>query len=164
MRNEWDEEQDRILDSALATYSAPDPRPGLEKRVVAKLLWQSPRHAWPRWAVAVPMLAGMLAIVAYWIRPAAPHASAPQRVAQSALPTKHIVQARPATAVAKAVRPRGASASRPGLPKASAFPSPSPLTAEERALVRLAVGNPGVLQNALASGQQLNQPLTVKPI
>ena len=103
-------------------------------------------------------------MVAYWAKPEAPRVNVPQRVVQSTVPVEHDAQTQPAAVVAKVLRPPRAPEAQPSVAKAAVFPTPSPLTAEERALMQLAASNPAVLQNVHISQQRRNQPLTVEPI
>jgi hypothetical protein len=164
MRIDDRNELDQILDSALASYSARHPWPGIEQRVINRLSQAKPRERWLRWVVPAPVLAGTLAIVAYWFRPEAPHANVPGRVVQSTVALESEIQPRTSASVARAVRVHRPPSLRPRAAKAAVFPAPSPLTAEERALMQLAVSNPEVLQHAQISRQQWNRPLTMESI
>jgi hypothetical protein len=163
MTNDDRYELDRILDTALVSYCAQQPRPGIEQRVIAGLFGTKQHESWVRWLIPVPVLAGVLAIVAYWPDAEPTRVKVPQRVVQGtarAEPDAHL----PVPVQAKAVVSRKRRAMQPVVEKAAVFPMPSPLTAEERALMRLAASNPDVLQNVQVWQQQRNQPLTVEPI
>ena len=164
MRNDDRDELDRILDSALASYCAAQPRPGIEQRVIAGLSGAKQHERWVRWLTPVPVLALALAIVAYWPSAQPPRVNVPRRVVQSTAPAERDADLQPVPATAKAVGFRKPRAVQPAVEKAAVFPMPSPLTAEERALMRLAASNPEILQNVQISHQQRNQPLTVEPI
>ena len=159
MRNDGPDELDRILDSALASYSARQPWPGMEQRVIARLPRAKQRNIWLRWMIPAPVLAAVLTMIVYWVKPEAARVNVPQRVVESMAPVEHYVQPPPTTVVRKAARVRKSHTVQPAV-----FPIPSPLTAEERALIQLAASNPEVLENAQVSRQQSNQPLTVEPI
>ncbi len=114
---------DRLLDEALA---APPEDPGLAPRVLARLE-AAPRRSWWIWAVpAAATAAAVVFAMAVWpdppLLPPAPH------VDVAVLRTIPFGPARPAPAVAAQVR---------RVPQSATFPAPSPLSAEERALLRL---------------------------
>jgi hypothetical protein len=51
------------------------------------------------------------------------------------------------------------------LPKEAVFPSPSPMTPEERALLLLARRDPDLLADAFSTGNRLNAaPIQIAPI
>lgn len=144
-----DQEMDRRLDAALASFTAVEPRQGLEARLLANLGAEQarvPSRAWWQWglagAVAVILLIGALA----WrsIRPSHPtvanhppatiqHASTQEtnsapHTAPDVTTAKHAPMPSPAT---RRVAAATAIAVRPKLDK---FPSPQPLSTEEIAL------------------------------
>jgi hypothetical protein len=162
MRVDSHDELDQILDSALASYCAQQPRPGIEQRVIARLLQPAMRRHWLRWVVPVPALAGLL-LITYWIKPSASPASTPQYVVRKE-PVKRDLQPSPATTVAQAAPGRKVRVMRPSVVKAAVFPTPSPLTEEERVLVQLAASAPELLHSVQIDRQHWNQPLTVEPI
>jgi hypothetical protein len=165
MRSESHDELDQILDSALAGYSARQPWPGIDERVIARLRGQKRQDAWLRWVVPVPVLAAIVMIIAYLVEPEARHVNVAPPVVQRPVPVeRHDEQPQPAAIIAKVPPLHRAPAIRPNVLKAPVFPAPSPLTAEERALIQLAASNPEVLQNAQISRQHGNEPLTVQPI
>jgi hypothetical protein len=152
--NERNDELDRILNSALAAYSAQEPRPGLEQRVIAGLRPVNKRYHWLRWAIPVPVLAGVLLMIVYWEKPAvAPPVSMPRQpsIAKSDVPA---VVAKPARVRRTRRRPA----------KAPVFPSPTAPTPEERALAQLAGSNPQILQEVSLWQRRQSEPLTVEPI
>jgi hypothetical protein len=162
MQRDDHDELDRILNGALATYSVRQPWPGIEQRVLGRIPQPGSCDAWMRRAVWVPVLTALVVVVAYWVSAATPRAIVPQRSAQIKPDVRH-VQAAPATTAAKQVR-RVVGRVRRIRPKAPIFPTPSPLTAEERALLRIAVSDPLILQAAVDFQRQSSQPLTVEPI
>jgi hypothetical protein len=139
-----------LLDTALAKYSAVEPRVGLEDRILTNLLTeqeQSPVHAWWKWGLAAIAAIAVvaLAMTFRWQRPSrlivvqrtpvetpnstnrktqvANREATPQPKHPAILPTrKH--HASPAVALE----------ATPAL-KLDQFPSPQPLTEEEKALV-----------------------------
>jgi hypothetical protein len=110
------EEQDDLLREALASYAGREPRPGIEQRVLQRA--RSPRiAARSRWAMV--FLAAACVIVMTMI---------PRQEALE-IPSPRIAQAPPVMLKSEAPRVVG----RP-----ERFPTPSPLTREERTLLTLA--------------------------
>ena len=63
------DELDKILDSALASYSQEEPRPGLDARVLKRIraAGEARSFAWWRWATAIPVFACLLFLaVTFW--------------------------------------------------------------------------------------------------
>src|SRR5690242_15687415 len=120
-------ENDELLERALATYAGAEPRPGLEQRVIARVFSEParPRFRWLRWAWAVPALAG--AVVAVLSIPRTP---APPQAPRPPAAVVPVASAAPVPA-----RPAIHRRHRAAQPKPRLFPTPSPLTAEERLLV-----------------------------
>jgi hypothetical protein len=163
---------DLLIDSALATYADPGPGSKLEDRVLVTLAavrtdtvrerrrW---RTRWLPWAVAIPIAAGLLFL---WLSPRrdkplpasvpqearsappqaiAPHANSSSEV-RPAVPRRHVIRgAQPASPVQ--------TAQAAPLPKLDVFPTPQPLTAEERALVEVVTQTPLPAREALVEAQ-----------
>jgi len=139
---------DRWLDEELARYSNVEPRPGLEHRVLAHVrdsvrAEAAPRRKfWLRWAIVAPALAVLLFIVdsnlprrsrpehllggprkppsLAWEQQHQPLSPAPQRKS-AAMPRKLPLLTRENT--------------RRPLPRLAVFPSPEPLTPQEKLLL-----------------------------
>ena len=160
MPSDGQDKLDQILDSALATYSGREPWPGIERRILARLPQANQSYVWLRWAVPVPVLAGVLMTIAYCVRPEPSHMSVQHHIVQNTISEPEVQprRAEVATVAGRKAKPRRSSA-RFGM-----FPAPSPLSAEERALVQLAGSNPEVLRNALVSYEHHTKPLTLEPI
>jgi len=139
---------DHALDVALAKYSAIEPRPGLERRIVANLRSAQdavPARSWWQWsAVSVMAMLLVVAAAAAWklSRPAervVQHPAAPMpRSAQVATNTetplpvqRYPLQRRRAQRHSAAQHDLASDG-----PKLDQFPSPEPLTQEELALIR----------------------------
>lgn len=141
------DELDRVLDVALAKYAA-EPRAGLEERVLANLRAETARGAervWRRWCVLAAVVAALVIVAALSWRPG-----------RSARPTNHVAIAMPTTqpastqvaasgeprevrlqaghALRKTRRHRAPDAVVAAQPKLEQFPSPQPLSEQERAL------------------------------
>jgi len=155
-----DRNLDRDLDAALAKYAAVEPRPGLEQRVLANLLAErrreTARASW-RWpAAALAALAVLLAVTLIWRL----DQSAPDHASQPPTPTLPSAQA-PTIQLA---RDHGSDHEKPAIspaakksaghdpppsqrmvaatqkrnpqpyPKLDQFPSPEPLSEQEKIL------------------------------
>ncbi|MGA9565684.1 MAG: hypothetical protein WBS19_09200 [Candidatus Korobacteraceae bacterium] len=156
------QELEKILDQALSEYRDAEPLSGLEDRVMRRIQEQKairqPRGL--RWAIAL----GCAAAIAFamWLglerRP-------PQTTAPSARANPESVQPAPVQVPSVAVADTGANAShrpKPARQTASAmappeqpthvmpavFPSPTPLTAEERAFVAALQRDPVAMPTA----------------
>jgi hypothetical protein len=144
-----DHELDRALDAALATYAAVEPRAGLEDRIFANLRAEQARavgRAWWRWpvtAIAVALVVVALGLVWKSVKTSHPVAKHPPAVIESGKQTGTQAQnrdpnsARPPvrTPIRRAVRhqPR-AEAVAASNPKLDQFPSPQPLSEQEKLL------------------------------
>jgi len=136
---------DRTLDAALAKYASVEPREGMEERILANLRaadTRSAQRAWWNWGFAV--LAAVLAIAAVavwrWSQPTQrPIANHPSTVKQapvapdlahgdgnSAPPTQSLPRRTPRH------RPEGEVVA--ANPKLDVFPSPLPLSEQEKIL------------------------------
>ena len=149
------DELDRALDAALAKYAAVEPRAGMEGRILANLHAQPSvgNHSWWRWTFAAAALALVVFALALAWRstrgsPQIAHektATVPRQPQQEQQHTDVGVVARVATA--RAVRGHAPVRRRSpvvvaSIPKLEQFPSPQPLSDEERALARYAAHFP----------------------
>jgi hypothetical protein len=175
---------DFLIDSALSTYADPGPGSKLVDRVLVTLAavrTETPRvrARWRSrllpWAVAIPVSAGLLFL---WLSPrrdkplpaserqearsTAPGAIAPRLNSSSEVrphvPRRHVIRsaqpASPVQAIQAAV-----------LPKLDVFPTPQPLTPEERALALIATQIPLPAREALVEAQSLDaQPVRIAEI
>jgi hypothetical protein len=149
MADETQDELDRVLDAALAKYAAAEPRAGLEARVLADLRAereQVPDRSWWRWsAVAVLASVVVVAVTLAWRsgRPSLPvvknDPSAPANVSKE--PKRQVASdgvgsgvrpPRPGTGPKVAVSPNVPIAV--AHPKLGQFPSPHPLSEQEKIL------------------------------
>ncbi len=128
------DEIDHLLEEAMRSYT-PEPRPGLEARVLNHIRLDGKRRrlAWLPFAIAIPLLTTLLLVFhspRHSPRPptivaAAGHSPAPALPAALAVTGKrHVRRAR-------------VVATRP-----DQFPTPSPLTPEEQALLRFVSRHP----------------------
>jgi hypothetical protein len=152
------DELDRILDAALAKYAAAEPRVGIEGRVLATLRAEGTRltkPAWWRWSVIAALAAVIVVVLALASRSGKRFHPV---VANHPLPAEPAAKENPQIATngdGKEVRPQKRSARRgksvrrsqpeiviaanPGSPKLSSpkldqFPSPQPLSEQEKIL------------------------------
>lgn len=169
--NDRDNSLDSRIDAVLRAYAEPADAP--DPRVIALRLLQQGREVeshrnwllW-RWAVPAAVCLILLATVIAWrlrslqrpqvaqthtlpqtLRPAKPAAAVVRHAAVAAAPRKP-----PRLVLAK---------SRP-LPKLDVFPTPTPLSPQERALVAFAEHGPPAVQRAVLQDQKdWNNPVTI---
>jgi len=144
-----DEDQaERELDAALAMYTAVEPRAGLEERILANLRAQQGavhRRLWWRWSVAVAA-AAIAALALIWRsgKPSHPVVAARQSITiQSPLRQESQVANQDANAVHSrrhapihrtTMQPAQFGAGAAANPKLDQFPSPRPLSEQEKIL------------------------------
>ena len=150
MANEPDR-LDRMIDAALTGYSAAEPLDGLEERVLNKAFAQRPRVTgwWIGWAAATLAAALLLALgVAHWPNRTAAtvHATPESRREVAILPP--LSESPREEAPRRTIPARRKPVSRADLPKMPVFPTPSPLSDTERALLRFASLHPNEARNA----------------
>jgi hypothetical protein len=141
-----DRELEQLIDAALPSYSAAEPQPGLEHRILTRAFAEQPRRrslGWT-WAFAVPAIACLLIFL---LLPGhhhiVPHSAVGRSAPTSAAPpsTEADIAAKTTPSPSQPRAPHAHSvvashlAMREPLPKKDIFPSPSPLTAEEQTLV-----------------------------
>ena len=137
------DEIDQLLDAAIASYA--EPRFGLEQRMLARIAEEREAgktalgRSWLPWASAVPVAATLLFL--FLAGPKMMHRSQPQPMASRnstwLQPRPHleaVPEGRPAAPRAR-LRMTKAMTHSPELPKLDVFPTPVPLTADERSLV-----------------------------
>jgi hypothetical protein len=142
-----DRELDHLIEAALTSYSATEAHPGLEQRILANALTESPRRSrfsWA-WALAVPT-AACLVILLFFAGRHTSHRNTLEATATAA-PETATASPRQTPVTDSFPSPRKRSiphkaSAQPSmvsqtLPKEEVFPSPSPLTAEERAAIAL---------------------------
>jgi hypothetical protein len=124
------EERDELLREALAGYSAPEPPVGMEQRVLHRIATSRRDWAWrrPAWAFAVLAVAAALVVM---FRPPREQALTPP-VTQVLTPVAPPAMVEASGLVADETAVKRHPATRP-----REFPSRTPLTKEERALLAL---------------------------
>jgi hypothetical protein len=137
------------LASALEKYSAVEPRPGLEERILVNLRSQqaaSAHGAWWRWTGALAAALLVTALVLWRVERQHPQPIARRPTdSPEQMPSRTVANPRPAieaepVAPVTVRRTRKHTSAQPALaavePKLDRFPSPQPLSEEELALVR----------------------------
>ena len=141
------DEVDRMLDAALKQYGAVEPRDGLEDRVLAHLRSESlnsPSRTWWYWGIGAAVVAALAMLLAVTWRPhpqsrgiVAQHSalSTPRKDEQPALHQDRGSEQKAAVRT-RHRRLRLASAARAAnvFPKLDQFPSPQPLSEQEKIL------------------------------
>jgi hypothetical protein len=156
------DELDKILDGALSSYSREESRPGLEGRVLKRIRAAPEQHRfhWLRWAAAIPALACFLLAVTFWTtRNSIPKSRKPAPIVAKTASPSLIARQAVQTTVARR-RPKHVR-----LPKRGEFPTPAPLTAEERALLAFVVRSPKQAEELLTDAKsRSSEPLEIKAI
>jgi len=159
MTNGKQDEFDRMLDAALAKYAAVEPRTGLEERVLASLRAEQarvPDHAWWRWSAMAAVAAAIVVAVALSLRSDKPshpvvanHPPTPiQARKERGTEIISIGQgsgsrpARPSTERKPEMRPSPPEGVIARAPKLEQFPSPQPLSEQEKLLQNYVAENP----------------------
>ena len=185
------EQLDNILDEALSAYRKAEPLAGIEDRVLQRLRLQpeTRRVTWWKWAAVAACAA--LVLIAAWIgfdthrmRTAPQDSAQTQRAAQTpstapaaartgANQQEEITSAHVATS-SKVLHAARRESNEPTGPvkvvrthgtQQSQFPSPTPLTPEEHALLALASSNPAALLNQPDRSRDLEiAPIAIKPL
>jgi hypothetical protein len=158
---------DLLLDSALETYAESAPSPSLEERILARVQIRIaaepamvPRRRWLPWVIALPMAAALLLFVFLMAPRPQLHQIAHATSAPSTGATGSAAAPRPAT-VHRAKTRVPLHSGKPGdfakssvpQPKLDVFPTPQPMSAEERALALVATQTPMPLRKALVEAQ-----------
>ena len=157
------DELDRRIDSALAGYADAEPLEGIEGRVMRRVRAATRRRAFA-WAAAAA--AAVIVMTVIVVRTPRGPAAKPDEIARVVVP----MPTQPVPAVEKqpaATKRRAKSrARRPErLPKLELFPSPSPMTAEERVLAAFVARYPKEAQQAFADlRKRSEEPVEIKPI
>jgi len=146
MRNEEPDAIERVMDAALARCVSAEPLAGLEQRVLQRMRFDRARRrlAWWAWALAT---AGLAVVAVVWMRTTPESLTVPMFAPQA-----------PEIAAAR-VAPRPPR--RLAVPRRREFPTPRPLTPEERALAALVTQSPDV---ARALERRSDGPIVIEEI
>ncbi|MGH9779406.1 MAG: hypothetical protein ACRD5I_13435 [Candidatus Acidiferrales bacterium] len=172
--NEREQFVDKLLDAGLARYSAVEPRPGLEQRILAGLKQQPRPSLWLdwRWAGAFATAAvGVVVIVIFFFMRQPPVPTVPPQTATlpapvapaTAAPSPEAVRPPAAKTTTRRATPRVEQA-RAQAPRLETFPAPAPLSEQERLLLLFTRQAP---QEAVLMAQARNrptEPLGVAPL
>lgn len=156
-----DPDFDAKLDEALASYADPvgagDPRVLMARVLTAIETKRQQRRWWLSLALAAPVMAcGLLAVLLVH-RPFRP-ANQPVPVFHAALPTASLME----TARVECVHVPSQQSREKRLPKLEQFPTPAPLTEQERLLIQFAGQAPKSTQQQIANMQkQSDEPLRI---
>jgi hypothetical protein len=161
---------DNLIEEGLSSYSRQEARPGLELRVLNHVRNAGPRvrFVFPRWAFAIPALACGLLLFA-WL-----HTSPVQKpVVQQKVTQQKVTPAPPAVTEAAITpasqvpverKPRSV-AKRAALPKLQQFPSPAPITKEERLLLAFVARSPEKAREILTEDRRWTaEPIRIEEI
>lgn len=170
---------ENLLDAALAYYQHVESRPDLEERVLASLRAERRPRAWCGWnwrLAATVAAVTLLAATAHWMPRRPARLSGPRPVTavadtrtpapvpapafnsrQSALP--HL----PGGTGLRDIRKAASRRTEPE-PRMSVFPSPAPLSAQEKLLVRYVRENPAPVLIALHTPEQPIEDLQIKDL
>lgn len=157
-------ELDKRIEAALATYADPEASVNpcaLAARIVATAHKKQPNISWWQWglAAAVPALAALLIVLHF---PAKPKME-PVRLFASVPPPHQIMTASaPQMPIVShtVVKSRYVSRSHPQ-PKLDVFPTPSPLTEQEKLLVAFVQHISPETQKQVAQDPEPIQPITI---
>ena len=161
MANQNQDELDRRLDAALAKYAAVEPRIGLEERLFATLRAEHGRvrdRAWWYWGAIAAVVAVFLVTLALpWRSDKQPQPVVANRAVVTTQPSKERtiqtvsnarssgvrpVRIRPDAARKVAVPPSPPTLANARPPKLDQFPSPQPLSEQEKILQSYVAENP----------------------
>jgi hypothetical protein len=157
------DELDKILDDALSSYSREEPRPGLDDRIFDRIRAAREQRGftWLRWALAVPAFACVLFLAVMFLstRDSVPKSWKPAPIISStASPPPFAPAAIQPTATRRRLKPVR-------LPKPEQFPTPTPLTAQERALLAFVARSPKQAEELLTDAKSgTTEPIQIKEI
>ncbi|MBV9301843.1 MAG: hypothetical protein JOY62_13770 [Acidobacteriaceae bacterium] len=156
------DELDQILARGLRSYADAEPRPGLEKRVINRVRETREIRSlkWLRWAISVPVFASLLIIaITFW-----PKRERTPEFHASSTPVAKSVSAAPVIPKAAEAAVRRPRSQRVLAPKREQFPTPVPLTEEERALLAFANGVPHAEEVMATQEKRMSEPLEIAEI
>jgi hypothetical protein len=164
MKDEMDE-LERVLQEGISRYADAEPLAGLEERIIARVRMtessRSSRAEW--WAVLAVGVAAL--VVGGFVHLGVGHTeSRPLSIA--AVEKAAVPDLKPKrTAAIKVFKPSVHSHSRAPLPKQPEFPTPSPLTSEERLLLAMVKQDPERTAQAFDSlRKRESEPLEIAPL
>jgi hypothetical protein len=160
------DELDAILEKGIASYPEAEPLAGIEERIIARIgMTKMPRRSVSGW-FAVLVLGMAVAAIAGFVLIRTRHSEPrPTAVAAVSRPS-HFEPARVQVRISEPQRrPHTARVRRVrASPKGPVFPTPSPLTTEERLMVTLVSENPEAAQVLDSLRQRQDEPIAIAPI
>ncbi len=170
---------DELLDSALARYRSAEPRPGLEERVLTGLRADGQPRPWPGWAwrlaagVAVlgtVVLAVLLRRTVH-ITPGSPGPNSSVEARKMDSPTPRLKAAVDPIAKSHPTRQASSHLTRQlrsqcvgAEPHKDVFPSPAPLSEQEKLLLRYVRENPAPVLMALQRATDALEEIQIEPL
>jgi len=172
--HEWHAERESLeqeLEAALAKYAAVEPRAGLEERVLANLRAEPeevPERAWWRWIVAGALAAVVVVALAVAWRQRAPGiAKQPPIAAPTARPFGTLSASNSSEIRKSPVRRASPKDEIATVPKLDQFPSPRPLSEQEKTLASYVEQYPErsvLLARARTEALQKDQLEEIRPL
>lgn len=161
MGNDEPDAVERVLGEGLARYAGQEPLAGLEQRVLDRVRGEGAarRAGFRRWGfiAAGVAVAALVAAAVLWMTPHPPEAIPSLARVMGPPPDLASSNQAPRMADARPVKKHRIAA---GLPRRRQFPTPAPISSEERALLALAARAPDLARRAFAH----SKPLSIEPI
>ena len=160
MATDYRDRIDEILDEALSSYASVEPRAGLENRVLetVRAAKTDAKRLWRRFALAASALVCIALL--YWTG----SASRPRpQTTIAATPPDLPIQSYPRSLVLTHTVQRLTLKQTP-LPQLAQFPTPSPLTPEERALMGFVAHQPKLAAEAFEDLKAQSKPIEIEAI
>jgi hypothetical protein len=172
---------DLLIRSAVATYADPGPGDDLARRILVRVAAKATpalTRRWLPWAIALPIAAGLGALaVLSGSMPSRPGIGKTNQASNSQPPLRAITGAAPSTTPSARTRRSKAplqnrqppltkkAAQTALLPKLDVFPTPRPLTPEEKALATFAAeASEPERRSLIEAQQQADAPLAIAAI
>jgi hypothetical protein len=154
------DELERILDEGIAGYAKSEPLAGLAERILARIR-TAEQPQW-RWSFAIGLAVIAVGVVVIIGLPRREELPAVRAVASVPMPKPAMLAE--AKAVRVVTKRRHGIGHITELPKLAVFPTPSPLTSEERLLVALVKRDPQGAAEAFESLRKRNGPIEIAPL
>jgi hypothetical protein len=167
---EWREDRsekvrlDELLDNALASYCQAPETEGLERRVLAKVNERARRRPAGRFAMALAAAAALCWLLWWEMPKTAMHPPASKTTKPTEALLARTTPARDPVVVLPHANKKSGKPRRPAEPKLAQFPAPSPMSSEERALLRLVTGDPKNIPRELTHSGNPIEPLQIAAI
>lgn len=179
--NQQDQAFEQQINRALDSY-LPQPRAGLEQRILARTQTIAPRPAWlrPRFAILAASAVAACAVAAILLGTprsvSTPHnarnavaAKAPQSQPNKTAPARsapaHLAALTPKPAATRKSHSAPHEPSESNLPHLAVFPAPEPPTPQEQELATFAAHYPKLLQQAFRPMPEPKpEPITIRPV